>query len=41
MTKKQAIAIITKCAKQYQQYLEHNQVVLSIVTNTIIHTIQL
>ena len=27
MTKKQAIAIITKCAKQYQQYLEHNQVV--------------
>lgn len=22
MTKKQAIAIITKCAKQYQQYLE-------------------
>lgn len=27
MTKKQAIAIITKCAKQYQQYLEGNQVV--------------
>ena len=27
MTKKQAIAIITKCTKQYQQYLEHNQVV--------------
>lgn len=27
MTKKQAIAIITKCAKQYQQYLEGYQVV--------------
>ena len=27
MTKKQAIAIIIRCAKQYQQYLEHNQVV--------------
>ena len=27
MTKKQAIAIITKCARQYQQYLENNQVV--------------
>ena len=27
MTKKQAIAIITKCARQYQQYLESNQVV--------------
>ena len=27
MTKKQSIAIITKCAKQYQQYLEGNQVV--------------
>ncbi len=27
MTKKQAIAIITKCAKQYQQYLEGCQVV--------------
>ena len=27
MTKKQAIAIITKYAKQYQQYLEGNQVV--------------
>lgn len=27
MTKKQAIAIITKCAKQYQQYLEGTQVV--------------
>lgn len=27
MTKKQAIAIITKCAKQYQQYLEGNQIV--------------
>lgn len=27
MTKKQAINIITKCAKQYQQYLEGNQVV--------------
>ena len=27
MTKKQAIAIIIKCAKQYQQYLERNQVV--------------
>lgn len=26
MTKKQAIDIITKCAKQYQQYLEGNQV---------------
>ena len=26
MTKKQAIAIITKCAKEYQQYLEGNQV---------------
>lgn len=27
MTKKQAITIITKCAKQYQQYLGGNQVV--------------
>lgn len=27
MTKKQAISIITKCAKKYQQYLEGNQVV--------------
>ena len=27
MTKKQAISIITKCAKQYQQYLEGYQVV--------------
>ena len=27
MTKKQAIAIIIKCARQYQQYLENNQVV--------------
>lgn len=27
MTKKQAMAIITKCAKQYQQYLEGYQVV--------------
>lgn len=27
MTKKQAIAIITKCAKKYQQYLEGNQIV--------------
>ncbi len=27
MTKKQSIDIITKCAKQYQQYLEGNQVV--------------
>lgn len=26
MTKKQAIAIVTKCAKEYQQYLEGNQV---------------
>ena len=41
MTKKQAIAIITKCAKQYQQYLEGNQVVLSIVTKTISQTILL
>lgn len=28
MTKKQAMAIITKCAKQYQQYLEGYQVVI-------------
>ena len=27
MTKKQAIAIIKKCAKQYQTYLEGNQIV--------------
>lgn len=31
MTKKQAIAIITKCAKQYQQYLEGYQVVFDVV----------
>lgn len=28
MTKKQAIAIITKCAKQYQQHLEGKQVAI-------------
>ena len=34
MTKKQAISIITKCAKQYQQYLLLKEIDFSLLEDT-------
>lgn len=41
MTKKQAITIITKCTKQYRQYLEGYQVVFVYRDETTAQTILL